>query len=369
MQTPFFDRKTTGILKGIALCLMFWHHFFTLPEFWEGSVYYPLLEKLAPYFAEPCKICVPIFCFLSGYFYYYNPAKNYRYSLRKITDILLTYWAVFLLFALLAVLAAHYRYTPSELFRELFALGERPTMRFCWYVPFYILFLLLLPLLARCMGKHFLWDSLLSFLLLPLLLMGAAHFIPEASLADAFDDLRQWFPCVLAGYICAAYSLLEKTDALVRRILPQRGGRLAVCLLAVLLIPMGRYLCPELVLRSPALPLLRKSYSFRLRLDILYAPLYIAALIELVRALPWRRIQRVLELIGKYSLWMWFVSCIFFNNAASVFQPLLYFPRFPPLVFLWGLVLCGGLSFLLERIVSPLTKAKNRLLFSDGGTK
>lgn len=68
-KAPFFDRSTTSVIKGIAVIMMFIHHFFTFPAWWVGGVHYPLLEKLAPYFSMPLKLCVPVFCFITGYFY------------------------------------------------------------------------------------------------------------------------------------------------------------------------------------------------------------------------------------------------------------------------------------------------------------
>lgn len=61
---------------------------------------------------------------------------------------------------------------------------------------------------------------------------------------------------------------------------------------------------------------------------------------------------------------MWFVSCIFFNNSKQVFRPILYFPRNPVLVLLWGLILCMAVSVILNFVVSRLTDWKNKLLFS-----
>ena len=71
----------------------------------------------------------------------------------------------------------------------------------------------------------------------------------------------------------------------------------------------------------------------------------------------------VLRQIGKYSLLMWFVSCIFFNNSKKVSQPLLYWPGNPVLVLLWGLLLCCVVSALLDPVMKLLIKQKNRIFF------
>ena len=108
---PYFDKDTSNILKGIALIMMFIHHFYTFPTWWLEGISYPLIERLSPYFCAPFQLCVPIFCFLTGYFYFYNKNKSYKYSLKKITDILISYWCVFFVFAIIAVLCLDYQYT------------------------------------------------------------------------------------------------------------------------------------------------------------------------------------------------------------------------------------------------------------------
>lgn len=67
----FIERDETNIIKGIAIVFMFIHHFFTIPSLWISDIY-----NLAP-FSECFKICVPIFAFLTGYFYFLPVKKQY----------------------------------------------------------------------------------------------------------------------------------------------------------------------------------------------------------------------------------------------------------------------------------------------------
>ena len=149
-HTPFFDKSTTLVIKGIALIMMFIHHFFTFPSVWIDGTSYPLLEKLAPFLCSPTKLCVSIFCFLSGYCYYFSKEKSIRHSLIKISDLFIAYWLVFIIFALLAKFCVGYVYSIEGILLEAFALSL-PTMRYCWYVYFYVLFMLALPLITKIM--------------------------------------------------------------------------------------------------------------------------------------------------------------------------------------------------------------------------
>ena len=58
---PYFDRNTTNIIKGIALIMMFIHHFYTIPGWWVEGISYPLIEKFTLYFCMPSKLCVSTF--------------------------------------------------------------------------------------------------------------------------------------------------------------------------------------------------------------------------------------------------------------------------------------------------------------------
>ena len=71
---PYFSKETTNIIKGVAIILMFFHHFWGFPNWilpeYGGSAY----ENLS-FLRFPLKICVLIFCSLSGYFYYFSRKK------------------------------------------------------------------------------------------------------------------------------------------------------------------------------------------------------------------------------------------------------------------------------------------------------
>ena len=94
----FIDREYTNIIKGIALLLMFIHHLFTFPDtFLIKNINVPDLQCFAEIFNEPTKICVSIFAFVTGYFYFFNKSKTYRYSLKKASDLYVNYLVVFIL--------------------------------------------------------------------------------------------------------------------------------------------------------------------------------------------------------------------------------------------------------------------------------
>lgn len=331
---PYFDKDTTAILKGIALIMMFIHHFFTFPEWWGAGISYPLLKELSPYFREPFRLCVPVFCFITGYFYFFHQDKSYRYSLKKITDILISYWCVFVPFAVIAAVCVDYQYTLSDFVKECFAL-HRPTMVFCWYVNFYIAFMLIMPLIQRIMSKNVHVDLIIAFILIPSAIRFADYFVSRS-----LDNLTQWFPIVLLGYICADHNLFGKIyDS---KLIKNKTLNIFVDLIVAFAVPMGRWLKPAVTVGFSKLPL------FQISMDMFYTPIFIYVLANLCKAVDFRGLKFILIQIGKYSLLMWFISCIFFNNSRSIFQPILYYPHNPILVAIWGLILCFIPAYVID---------------------
>ena len=75
---PFFDRETAGLLKGAALILMFFHHFFTFPAWIVADAGYPLISAAAPFLSRSTRICAPAFAFLTGCAACWQPKRGAR---------------------------------------------------------------------------------------------------------------------------------------------------------------------------------------------------------------------------------------------------------------------------------------------------
>lgn len=141
-KQPFFSKDTTSVIKGVAIILMFMHHFWGFPD-WilpeYGGQSYERLSVLR----FPLKICVLIFCSLSGYFYYFSKEKTLRYSLRKIRAIVVRYWVCLILLGTIGVLFFHHYYDASSVEKNCArskaqrsaSTGMCPFMSFacCWH--------------------------------------------------------------------------------------------------------------------------------------------------------------------------------------------------------------------------------------------
>lgn len=72
------DKKTTQMIKGVAILIMLAHHFIVIP--------FSELPYLITLFGYACKICVAIYAVLSGYGYFFTREKTVRYGLKKVGD-------------------------------------------------------------------------------------------------------------------------------------------------------------------------------------------------------------------------------------------------------------------------------------------
>lgn len=358
MKLEYMDKKTTVAIKGIALIFMFIHHFFTIPEHYISSISYPGLEKFAMYFFLPLKICVPVFAFLTGYFYFFAKEKTFRYSLRKITDLLIPYLFVYIPFLCLALILGCYQFNIVNVGLELFAL-RRNIMCFCWYVFFYYFSMLLLPLLTRFPGKRPLADIFLLLIVPAVFWMVLSAFVGIPLVQTVITYMWDWFPCIAIGFLFAKYNIFEKID-LYFQTFPSKIFRIVSYFFLVCLAMMGSLICSRISFGN--IYIRGVSYELGFSMEMIYGTMFVYGIAKLLQFIKDTWVLRLLGAIGKKSMLMWFIHCIFFNVCKEKTQPILYLPRNPVLVVIFGLVLCFGLAALIEPVTNFVLKKKNALM-------
>lgn len=359
MKHNYFPRDISGAIKGIALILMFIHHFFTFPEWIICGIDYPWIQTFAIQFVAPTKLCVALFAFLTGYFHAFSAGTPGR-SLRKIADFLLSYWLVCVVLICAALSMGCYTLSKSGLVFEL--LGVRTSvMIFCWYVGFFCVVQIMLPLLYRQSSTSPVRD-VLAILVLPLLFLCIlAEQVFEPTLRDFILNLQKWYPCVAVGCLFGKYDLFQKWfDPIWEH--PNRPASLKL-LLSVILLWLafrGCYYIEQLNLgsirfRSCDCPIVFPA-------EAIYAPVFLFGTANLLTRIRGSLAVRVLEKIGDHSMLMWFYHCFFFGSCGKVTQLLLYWPRNPILVLLNGLLLCYLAAALTEPVRKMVIRIKNRLI-------
>lgn len=366
-KQPFFDKNTTNIIKGIALIFMFVLHFVANPMFLPKNVTYPLLLKHQDFWITVFNMCVPVFAFLTGYFYYFCKTKTYKYSFKKISDILVTYWIVFIPFALIALIFVNYKYDLPSVISEMFGI-ETPTMIFCWYVFFYAVTMLVLPLITKIISKNIYIDLLIIFIVYPFIFEILFKLYPNIPYEweKLFVNLKAYFPSVLVGYIFANYSYFEKVDNFLAKFIKFKSLKICAWFAVAILSPMFLYFCSGFSVTVNSISALENILpDFAISLSPVYIALFIYSIANLCKYFHCKLIDKVLARGGKYSLLMWFTSCIFFGNSSSIFKPILYLPKNPVLVVLWGLLLCFIISYPLNILVKKINFIKNKSIFKE----
>lgn len=357
MRKADFDKRTTLAIKGIALILMFAHHFFAYPEWYVEGVAYPQLSGHLRFFRYSLKICVPAFAFLTGYFYAYANRRTLSYSLRKMTDILVSYWVVFVP-ALCFALATGYR--SLSVFGLLMGILGRniSLMTFCWYVSFYCAAMLLLPLLSSKEEKAPIREILVMVLLPVAVCAVTESLIGSDTLGTMLEEIRLWFPGVAAGYLCCKYRIFGRIEGAIRK--APAGMRVLLYLACICAAMAGRSAIESVPLFS--LRVLGEDVQVRCTMDVFYAPMFVYGISMLLRRAGDGYVMSVLRRIGEQSLLMWFIHCIFFNVSNEITQRILYWPRHPVLVVGFGLLMCYAAALVISPVQSSMIRLKNRML-------
>ena len=95
--------------------------------------------------------------------------------------------------------------------------------------------------------------------------------------------------------------------------------------------------------------------------DFLYAPMFIFGLVSIVKILECKKCLFPLTFLGKYSLLLWFLHCAFANQLKNIIQPVLYYPRNPVLVTIFGLAMCLAVAVMIQIPINGINKLKNKL--------
>lgn len=324
------NKKTTQMIKGIAILIMVMHHFC-------ATTLFPDLSAGFVKFGAACKICVAIYAVLSGYGYFFAKEKTVRYGLKKIWGLLQIYWlSLFTLFVPAAMLGG-WKVTPQQLIVQLF--GLLPNLNwFAWYVFFYVFCMLVMPLL--CKYRVFRFRPMVNLgvmLVVPYVFEVVLRFMPNYETSTIVHDLFScflYFPCFLVGYWMAENKVVERA----RQVKWFRNP--IICVVGMLLIfPMRQ------VFSSVA----------GFLLDVFYAPLLICLSANLFESVDWRPVSLILNTLGKFSTGMWFFHAVFFSTyVCEWFQPVLKLVSWPPIMYVWLVILSLAGAFIYQKILDGL---------------
>lgn len=327
-----FDKKTTGILKGIALLLMFEHHLFGFPEWLvsaDSFISIPFKSATtAYYFGKFGNICVAMFMLITGYgsFFSFKKPGYIKAGLKKLLVFLAEFWIMlFTFFMPIEYFFGSPDFSAGKIIREMFGLSVS-MVSFAWYVRFYILAVLTLPLFKKILDKNVEGGLLLILLYynICIALRLIAGRIDFGMTYTVSEEYFRYMPIVFLGYMTARHNFFEHADRFLSRIKSAN-------------VPAAILMCAAVIILR--VKFLKETYFYFPSTDIFLCPIFVYALIKIINAFKVKPILSFLSVIGANSMNLWFLQSVFYGNTAAKLQWIAYLPKISVISVFWS-VLC-----------------------------
>ena len=338
------SKETSEVIKGVAIIMMLVHHFWNpilSPDlnFWyfQGNL------NIFAISSDFSKICVAVFAFLNGYVMFLNrdKYKNTKYICQKGIRFLVDYWIIAILFIIIGF-AVDENFPSLQVFVMNmfgFEVGAKEVLgydyinvTFAWYVRFYVMLLITMPVLLRFMDlidktKYRIFVGftvcVVSSILSKTLCHSSAYIVTKL-----FAVYLEWLPCVIAGYITCKYQLFDY--------LKNKNKFMIIAFMFLLFLiqyKIGVFI----------------NYTF------IYPYLIIYIIMVLVESHKLLLLKRTLCYLGQLSMYIWFIHGIFFTPV-RFFNPILYYYNNPVWVLISGSILAIIFSLIVKYIVSKTTR-------------
>ena len=336
-----FSRHDTTVIKGIAICLMLYHHLFgfseRLTEVTYVSLFYFNGTNLAECLGAFGKVCVPLFTLLSGYGCYMSSCRtNDTQAIvqRQITRLYKGFWTVF--FICLPILIYEHRALRSQLLYEIIYNFLNISTSFngeWWFILPFTVLLIFFPTIKRFLERKessFCTDVFLLVVLTSLLTNLSAPLGEVFSFSTLSENmfwmLLELAPPFITGCIFAKYNILSRTKG-------KFGGRPLCCAAALIMLGVA-------FLERPYLTVFY---------DYIITSVLTVSIIILLPTKPMALLGKVFEKLGEESTYMWLIHSFF---CYYWLPKLTYMPKYSPLIFLWLLLL----SFVSAKIIRLIRK-------------
>jgi len=350
-----FTKEDTKNLYGIAVLLMIFHHLFCIPDRLE--FYIPLLEfehlHIETAFAWFCKICVGIYAFISGYGFYVSAEnckstniveqlfKDYQMVFRHLIRFYKKYWIVFLIFVPMGFLFFKVPFEPT-LFIKSFLGKSADYNHEWWYVWQYIKFIILFPFAKIFVkkSKYKLFEALKSIGIAvgTLILLTTNPITPLVEII-LYQKLGFYFLIFVVGMYCVRFRFFEKLDQLITH------NKKSIFYVGILVTVVSI----RIILANKA------NYNAA---DVVLVPFFAYAVCRLLSRASKSNGIKILQLYGKYSMYIWLTHTFF---AYYYFQKFVLLPKYSVLIFIWLsmlMLLCG---YCLDRVESIVNLVINKV--------
>jgi len=310
VQTTLFKREYTNIVKALCIFLMFALHlikreWLIYPDNIVGLKIHG--EYLSFLIARTGDICIGVFAFITGYGW---AGKHYQISPKRILSTYISYWVTLVLFNWPARMLLTYLdkgvlfsegivFTPEKIVISILGIASQAST-FCWYIFFFCLVALTYPLLEKMVHIpdkmvnksvaggicHVALVCALSIIARvvnnKLYSMGYYDFVIHGVMYHFFT----WVPCVLLGISSKNYSWMEKIDKAVH-------GKAVFGIVLPTVVIITKVIMADM-------------FHFSSNVDSIFIIPFCYGLIKIAQIIcEYRNPTKVLNMIGKLSLYMW----------------------------------------------------------------
>lgn len=333
-----FDKQMTTAIKGVAICIMLFHHFIGFPD-WvnEGNVIYgiPFADRTLEYYlAVFGKICVAMYTFLSGYglyISYRNKDKiwDFKYLLRKTVQLLVNWWLIVLIVEMPVSLFGDSGGGIQKIIGHL-TLTQLDGNPFIGYIKFYLLALWTSPLCYTIVKKT---KRVYAFVLILPFLGIVLRKLLVATIGE--NDLLYTYLLYIPYFLTGMVICKSKLYNIIYQYIKKLKFYDAFCVVLLIVVIVSR-----LVFGNQAL-----SFDSWFSLSFIFG---IACMLQ-----KQSYIKMMFLKLGRYSTNLWYSHAVWIFGGVTM-QKILYSPRIPTIILVWGILLCmpGVLivSWLMKKI-------------------
>ncbi len=352
-----FTKEDTKIIKGVALCLMLYHHLFAYPDrLGEGIGFLSLYSfgetTLSTYIGQFGRICVPTFLFLSGYGTYLSSGNNNELRTmcaQRVRRLYIQMWQVF--FLSLPVSLWVNRYKGTALIGESILNGLSLQCSFneeWWFILPFAVLLVLFPALKKFLDRKN--ANIYTDFLFVLLYSAFYNYIVPGILSlpslAGFDKTEGWhrmnetlsiFPAFFLGCVFAKYGILDRIKA-------EYAGRPVWCIVSVIGIGATFYL---------------RLYN-HMHYDFVNSAVFVMCLTVLTPLSIFKWPSRFFAKLSEESTFIWLTHSFFTYYWC---QRLVFAPKYSLLIFAFLVVLswCAAkfIRFFWKTVLELRTKVRS----------
>ncbi|QUO31246.1 acyltransferase family protein [Faecalicatena sp. Marseille-Q4148] len=341
-----FSKKDTLRLKGIAICMMLFHHLFGFPD----RIPYKMIDisfiggDLSYFLASFSKLCVMIYVFLGGYGNYYtfyhctNISETSRCLVDKIKKLYLNYWKVFLIFIPLLYILKYYVVDIGVFIKGFIGISHMYNNEWWFFFPY----VLVLCFYAVGFKIFFIRKGFWIEFVMLFVLGGCwekVGLILESSVSSTIILViisgLNFLPAFLCGSFFAKYNFLSKIKNMLRR-----------CKLFCLSTVMGVFV------------LMWIRYNFGDGYDWIMAAVFVILILPITLMKESNLINKILVKLGSQSMSMWLIHTFF---CYQFFQNEIYFTRIPIVIFFVLLIVSYASSVVIGKLWRELNKPVEKI--------